>query len=118
MTIIGGLTDGSPQQLAIQLLDGTTVTWTLYFDPQQLGWFYDISWDGVNPPFTVNGNRLVAYPNILRQYRNLIPFGLTVTTVDSSEPIGQETFVDGTTTVLLLDATDVINIENAYFSRD
>ena len=115
MIAIGGINDSSPQQLAIQLPDGTTVTWTLTYVPQQLGWFFNLSWDGQTPAFVINGNRLVTYPNILRQYRNLIPFGLTIATIDGSEPTWQETFIDGTTTVVLLDEADVIAIEGAFF---
>lgn len=115
MTIIGGITDASPQQLTVQLPDGSNVTLTMRFVPQQLGWFYDISWDGPTPAFTVNGNRLVTYPNIMRQFRNVIPFGITCSTIDGLEPLEQSTFVDGTTTLILLNAAEVASIEATYF---
>lgn len=99
----------------ITLPDGTTVTWTLWYRPNQTGWFYDISWDGVSPAWERNGNRLVTSPNILRQSRALIPFGLTVATRDNGEPVRQQDFINGYATVILLDAVDVINIENTFY---
>ncbi len=115
MNIVENITDSSPQTMNIVLPDGSTVTWALTYRPNQGGWFYDISWDGINPPWVCNGNRLVTSPNILRQYRGFINFGLTVTTVDNGEPIGQSDFVNGYATVLLLDETDIANIESAYY---
>lgn len=115
MTIIENITDSTPQRMNLTLPDGSTVTWALTYRVQQSGWFYDISWDGVSPPWVRNGNRLVTSPNILRQSRFLVPFGITVTTVDNGEPTGQEDFVSGYATALLLDESDVLSIEAVYY---
>lgn len=115
MNIVENITDSSPQTMAIVLPDGSTVTLTLTYRPNQSGWFYDISWDGFSPPWICNGNRLVTSPNILRQFKGFLPFGLTVTTIDNGEPVGQEDFVSGYATVILLSASDVLDIEATYF---
>ena len=115
MNIIQNISDSSPQVLKIRLPDGSTVTWTLTYRPNQYGWFYDISWDGITPAWVCNGNRLVTSPNILRQYRGFIDFGITITTQDDGEPVGQEDFVSGYATAILLDPVDIINIEGTYF---
>lgn len=113
--IIQGLTDQPKQEQPIKLPDGTTATLSLTFIPQQNGWFYDLSWDGLTPSWQNNGNCLVTGPNILRQYKNQIPFGLTVSTTDNQDPSGQEDFVNGRCTLVLLDPNDVIAIEATYF---
>jgi hypothetical protein len=110
-----GLTDDAAQQYPIKLPDGSTVSMTLYYRPQQVGWWYDLSWDGQTPPWQFLGNRLVAGPNILRQFRNQIPFGLGVSTTTGLDPAGQEDFVNGACTLMLLDASDVIDVEEGIY---
>ena len=117
-SILQGLTDQPKQQWPITLPEGSTATMYLEYRPQQNGWFYDLVWDGVNPNWQLLGMRLVTHPNILRQYRNQITFGLTVSTPDGTDPTGQEDLVNGKCTLLLLDAADVLTIEGAYFPGD
>lgn len=114
-TILTGLTSDPAQQWPISLPDGTTLTMRFRYRPQQLGWFYDLSWDGTTPPWQLQGCRLVTHPNILRQYRNQLDFGLTISTPDGRDPMSQQAFVNGNCTILLLDASDVIGIEAAFF---
>jgi hypothetical protein len=117
--IISGLTSNTPQQQPIVLPDGTTLTMTLTFRPQQGtiqgGWFVDYAWDGQSPPWQNNGMHLVTSPNVLRQYKNQLPFGLTVSTTDNQDPQAQTDFISGYCTLVLLDAADVIDIEQVFF---
>jgi hypothetical protein len=113
--ILQGLTDSPNQQYPITLVDGTVATLVLQFWPQQGGWFYDLTWNGRTPAWQSLGNQLVSSPNILRQYRNNIPFGITVSTIDGLDPSGQEDFVDGTCTLLLLSSAEAAVIESTYF---
>jgi hypothetical protein len=113
--ILTGLTDDPNQEYPITLPDGSTVTMDLQYWPQQNGWYYDLSWDGQSPPWQLNGMQLVANPNILRQWKNVIPFGLTVGTLNGQDPTSQEDFVNGNCTMILLNASDVAMIESTYF---
>lgn len=118
MKSIAGLTSQPNQDSFIVLDDGSRAKLSLSYRPQQLGWFYNLSWPGnaaLPVPFAVNGNRLVASPNILRQYRRLIPFGLMLFTVDQGEPMGRTCFVDGTADLILLSADEVAEIEERGF---
>lgn len=118
MKSVVGLTTQANQASFILLEDGSRAQLTLYYRPQQLGWFFKLAWPGnaaLPVPFTLNGCRLVTSPNILRQYRNLIPFGLMMYTIDQNEPIGRTCFVDGTADLILLNATEVEEIETRGF---
>lgn len=111
MKLLEGLTDQPKQQTTIVLDDGTKATLLMEYRSQQLGWFYDLTWGD----FVLNGVRLVASPNILRGYRNLIPFGISILTKGAVEPLNQSDFVDGTITAVLLDADEVDEVEAAIF---
>lgn len=112
MNILTGITEQPKQTTDIAMSDGTKATLVLNYRPQQLGWFYDIAWGD----FILNGQRLVASPNILRSYRKLIPFGLAVLTNNGAEPLNQNDFIDGTITLILLDAADVLDVEATAFT--
>ena len=114
-SILQGLTDQPNQQYPITLPDGSTVTLDLSFWPQQLGWFADVSWDGRTPPWTLSGQQLVTSPNWLRQWRHVIPFGLSVATADALDPTSQEDFVNGNCALLLLNPSDVATVEADFF---
>lgn len=113
MNFIDGLTSQPAQISTLVLDDGSRVTFSLEFKPQQAGWFYSLFWPGKNDnAFELNGCRLGCSPNMLRQFRDLIPFGLAlVATPDDLDPITQTCFVDGTAELILLDAEDVASVE-------
>lgn len=119
MNKVNGITDQASQAIGLVLADGSRATLALYFRPQQNGWFYDLSWPGTAAlpvPFVANGRRLVTSGNLLRQFRDFVPFGLAVFTPDNSDPMTQTCFVDGTAEVVLLGADDVAAVEAAVYA--
>lgn len=117
MNFIEGLTDQPAQNSTLVLPDGSRVTLYLEYKPQQSSWFYSIYWPGTNDnPFTLNTCRLVCSPNFLRQFRDLIPFGISlIATPNNIDPISQSCFVDGTAEMILLDSEDVQSVEDTLF---
>jgi hypothetical protein len=111
MNLLLGFTDQPKQQTTIVTADGTPATLLLEYKPNQLGWFYDLTWGN----FTVLGQRLPSSPNALRQFRNQINWGLAVISKDNVEPTTQEVFVDGTTQLYLLDEADVALVESTVY---
>lgn len=111
MKLIQGLTDQPKQQTAIVLADGMRANLYLEYRPNQIGWSYNVSLGD----FAANGRRLVTGPNVLRQFRELIPFGIAVVTKADAEPLNQTDFIDGTVTLYLLDAADVALIEATIY---
>lgn len=112
MNIIQGLTDEPNQKMTLSIDGGTLATLVIYYREQQQGWFYDLTWNGT---FILNGRQLCVSPNILRQFRTQIPFGIAVATPNNQEPIAQTGFADGTATLLLLNAADVASLEASLF---
>lgn len=116
MNVVNGLTDAPAQVVGIPLEDGSRVVLTLNFRPQMNGWFFDLQWPGVLTPFTVRNRRLVVAGNLLRQYREIIPFGIAVFSVDNGDPMTQNCLADGTVTVVLLSASDVTDVEARVYA--
>jgi hypothetical protein len=115
MKIITGLTSAAKQSISIPLPDGTSTSIYIEYRPQQMGWFYDIAYSAGVFDFQAKGNRLCPSPNILRQYRSIIPFGISCLTLGNIEPTMQTAFSDGIVTLLLLDSADIATIESTVY---
>ena len=113
MNLLSGLTDDPAQNVTITLPDGSTAILSLDYSPQQLGWFFGVQYP--TNAFAVTGQRLCAFPNVLQQFQNAIPFGMACVTQGGVEPTGQETFVDGTTDLYLLSPNDVVYVNDVVF---
>lgn len=114
MNLLGGLTDQPKQTTTIVLADGSRATLALEYRPNQLCWVYGLTWGEIE----ILGCQLVASPNIVRQFRTRLPFGIAVITAGNIDPTDQEAFVNGSCSVYLLDADDVADVEAAIFAGD
>ena len=89
------------------LPDSTTVSVTLYFAPQQFGWFFtNITYN----TFVLNYLRVVNSPNMLLQFQNQIPFGLACYSTNNREPSQQTDFSSNASVLYLLDQTDMAEV--------
>lgn len=100
-------TDASQTQTLI-LPDGTSIQLTIQFVPLQLGWFItDLEYGS----FTLNGFRITNSPNMLRQYRNQLPFGLACFSTGDREPSQQQDFSSQNSILYILSAAEVAAYE-------
>jgi len=110
MYLIGQLTDNYLQKQTLILPDGTQLTMTVYYVPLQYGWFIT---NLVYGTFTLNSLRITVGPNILRQFKNQIPFGLAcLANSVSREPMFLEDFNQGAFSLYILSADEVTQYEN------
>jgi len=111
MKTIDGITDQPNQVMSVTLADGSRMKLSMFYVVQQRGWFADLTWQD----FTLNGFRLVSSPNLLRQWQEIIPFGLAITTTEQGDPQNVTDFADGRSTLVLLDEADVAEVEAVVF---
>ena len=111
MKQIQGISSQPKQQFTIPLTDGTRVSAYMEYRPQQLGWFLNLTWQ----TWTLNGLRVTASPNILRQWQNVIPFGLSVLTSGNVEPLNITDFENTTAVMLLLEGSDIALVNSTAF---
>ena len=107
MTLITSITDSANQTLGLLLEDGSKVTLNLTYKSNQQGWFYSLTWGSIS----MNNRRLVASPNLLRAFRDIIPFGFACVTSDGYEPIFIDDFSTGRAKFYLLNSTDIGLVE-------
>ena len=99
------------QKLTIATETNEEFEFKLEYSDQQQGWFYSLTYGDT----IINGARLVTHPNILRSYKNIFPFGLSIQTEDFSEPILIDDFTTERVKVYLLTESEVQQIEEETY---
>lgn len=109
--LISNLTNFANQITLLQLEDGSAVTLELIYQGTTERWIANVSY-GTR---AFNGIGICCFPNIMRQWRNVIPFGIACTTADQTDPVSINDFLTGRASVYLLSAADVLEIEALTF---
>lgn len=88
--------------------DNGQIVFSMRYYPQQLLWIIEqIAYGGQ----TFQGIRISTNLNILRQLKNLLPFGMACLTADDNDPTQQQDFSSGYANLYILDAADVAATE-------
>lgn len=101
------------QQIIMIVNENIRVPFNFEYKENQMGWFFGFQYGDVN----YQNIRLTTSYNILRAYRNWLPFGLRCDTADDEEPMSIDDFVSGYATVYLLTKEDVQAIESNYYQK-
>ena len=88
MKKINEFTADPKQNHVFTLEDGTVINITFEFRANQIGWFMSLTYEGRE----FSNRRIVTSPNMMRQFKDLIPFGFACSTKDGGEPIFQTDF--------------------------
>lgn len=110
---ITSLSADAKQQITMILDDESRVTFNFEYKSNQMGWFFGFQYGNYN----YQNIRLTTAYNLLRAYRNYLPFGLRVDTVDLGEPTDITDFVSGYASVYVLTKSDVQTVEGNYYVK-
>lgn len=113
MRTITEINNDSKQQLTFVTEDDYSFDFYIEFKPTQNGWFFDIEYGD----FISYGNRLCNSPNILRQFKNILPFGIACTVNDGGEPYFIDDFASERVQIHLLTASEVLEMESDVLSE-
>lgn len=111
MNLVDNLSDDASQLTRLALPDGSLVVLALVYQPATQRWTVSVT----RNDFTVNNMNLCVHPNLLREWREVIPFGLAITSTDGGDPVLIDDFISGRIQLYVLTAADVIEIENNVF---
>ena len=106
------LTNDPRQNYTVIGENGEQIDLTLEYKETQELWSASIRYES----FEVNNLYLTSRPNILRQWKNIIPFGILVGTNDNADPYYLDDFVNGRAQVFLLNEEDVQAVEEEFYS--
>lgn len=102
----------SPNQTCQLVLDtNDIVDFKMYFLETQSSWYFDFTYNNL----VCNGNKVVLSANILRSFKNIIPFGIMFLSDDSIAPYKIDDFSTERVGLYLLNQDDVNTIETEVF---
>jgi hypothetical protein len=111
MKLITALTADATQQIVLIGELKENIKFTLYYKPSQQSWFFDID-DGT---FILRGVQLGLSYNVLRNYKNLLTYGIGCASTDGQDPYYINDFVSGRVRLFLLNSTDKEFIEGQVY---
>lgn len=92
------------QSFPVTLENGIQMNFDLYFSPMQQCWFItSMTYLG----FEVHGLKVSNNPNMLRQWEDLIPFGMACFSQSDREPALLEDFFNGNSKLYILSQDEV-----------
>lgn len=101
---ISGITDDVVQVQNVTIYDGSQISFQMRWSYSNLAWFFDyFTWNS----FTLNSFQITNQPNMLRQWKNILTFGLACISTKSREPQLQSDFIVGNSNLYVLTATEV-----------
>lgn len=107
MIQITNLTAAPKQAFNLVGNEGEIISVFLNFMPTQRAWTFNISCNGVE----VDGGVLTCMPNILRNLRNVLSFGIMCGSTDGFDPQYIDDFTTGRVVLNLLNRADVAEVE-------
>ena len=113
MKQIATLSSDADQLVYMILDDGTTLSLEFVYRPAIQRWSLSL----VHSKLTLNGYNLCLGPNILRQWKKLVPFGLAVTSTDGEDPVDVSDFESGRISVFLLSEDETAQVESEILGR-
>ncbi len=81
---------------------------TMRYKARLDSWYMDL----VYQDFSIYSRRVCSLPNLLQQWRKVLPFGLGCYTLDGTDPFFLEDFSNGRCGLMVLSQTDLDNLES------
>jgi hypothetical protein len=118
MQYLNNITDDPDQLMLVQLGGGNTVQLELIYRPAVQRWTMNLWYPNpATPSLQLMGNGLCVHPNLVRAWKNLIPFGLAISSLFDVGPVNITDFQDGTASLYVLSAAEVQMVEQQILGR-
>jgi hypothetical protein len=111
MRYLNKINNTALQSFAMTGNPGQRIVATVRFLPSQELWMMDLVYND----FILNGIIITQAPNLLRGYKNLIPFGMACQCIDNIDPHFIDDFATQRARLYLLTAAEVEQIEQGLF---
>lgn len=108
------LTNEPIQRHQLVLDNNDTVDFRLYFSSRTQCWYFDFAYKELS----VKCSKVVLSPNLLRNFRRIIPFGIAFASDGSTEPFRLDDFSSNRIKMYVLNSEDIESIEQEIYLND
>lgn len=112
MLYINKITNDPIQNINLTGIPNLNIAMTLRYLPRMQLWTMNLAFGTT----TINGIMVMTAANMLRQFRNNIPFGICCLMASGLDPYNQNDFATQAANLYLLNSADVANIEAEFFT--
>lgn len=106
------LTSNARQTMQLPIENGNTATFNLYYNPTQYAWYFDLIYND----YEIYGSKVVLHYNIIRQQRNILPFGLAFLAQGNVEPFSIDDFENERVKLFILTQNEVQDVEEYIYN--
>jgi len=110
MIKITEITDEAKQQFTLIGENQESISFYLEYKPSQQSWYFNLEYLNT----TANGLKLVNSPNVIRNYKNVLPFGISCIVTDGTDPYFIDDFINDRVQIFLLNEAEVVQIEELF----
>lgn len=107
MQILNEITNYPKQKFTVITTEGEEFTLKLNYSPTQQLWFFDIEYND----FILNNHCAVTSYNMLKQWKNILPFGMGIICTDEGDPYFIDDFSSKRCRVTILSIAEVEELE-------
>lgn len=112
MLLLDSITNDAHQVMTLTGLPGITIAATLDYNPRTTQWIIGVN-DGT---IQIQGLAVTTALNMVRQWKNVISYGIACVRTDGLDPYQIDDFADGVASLYLLNSSEVAAIEAGWFS--
>ena len=112
MQLIENITSAVKQKMTLLLENNEKAEFKLHYNGRMQAWFFSFTYKDIS----ISNLKVCLHPNILRQFRNIIPFGISFVSNSLVEPFQDVSFSKGICEMYLLTQEEVIAIEEEIYS--
>lgn len=112
MEQVTNITSSVKQQMQLILEKGQTADFALHFNGRMQAWFFSFTYNDI----TAKDLKVCLHPNILRQFKKIIPFGISFASNNLVEPFQETSFSSGACNMYILNSEDVQEVEEQFFN--
>jgi hypothetical protein len=113
MRQITALGNDVKQKFRMLFFTNETIEFFFEYRNTQSGWYWGFTFRGR----TIINMRLVLGANIIREFRNTLPFGIACTATDNEPPLDVNDFLNGRVSIYLIEGKDEIEYIENYYKR-
>ena len=113
MKQIVNVTNNPKQIITLQNENGEDIELYLEYKPRVQNWFYSLKYNDLE----IKNLQVCIHPNILRQFKRNINFGIGFLATNKAEPFSIDSFLTEKCKMYLLNAQDVIEIEQEVYNE-
>ena len=110
MRKIDGLSAQPNQRFRMTSDDGEPIRFRLVFRPTSEQWYIDVE----SGNFAINGLRVVESPDLLYQYRNIVPFGILCRVRGDGEPQVVNDFASERVAIYLVEGDTLAGVRRVF----